>query len=309
MSNESVAFGFSEFTTWPWPFSKDIERYRHHGASVIEICEFKLAYKDYACALSGLGDALRPSSVQMLVHSVFPDSMAPEPLDPCDRIAAMKRGIEQSAPYLPAGTPFIVITGAPPQRNIREAVDRTARALSELGDFAEERGMKIAFEPLSPATVHTDTAIWSLDDGLDLVEAVGHSSVGICIDTWNVWQTPKLEEAIRACRSRILVVQLSDWRTPRATADRYVLGDGVLPLAGMMRAIRSTGYEGPWVVEILSALHLPDSLWKSDLDDVLERNRRNFERLWKESEPDRIAVKGVATLERPDNSQTQTRPR
>jgi sugar phosphate isomerase/epimerase len=272
-------FGYSEFTTWPWPFRKDLDRYRRHGASVIEICEFKLAHNDYSQLAELEAYELRPSSVQMKVHSVFVDSMASKPEDPADRIHAMKDAIAGSAPYLPAGTPFIVITGAPPDGNMRRAVTRTVEALEELGDFAGSLGMKIAFEPLSPVNIHTDTAVWYLDQGLEIVERVDHPHVGICIDSWNVWQTPNLDAVIRQCGNRILVVQLSDWQCPRSTADRFTLGTGEIPLNRFIGSIRSTGYNGPWVVEILSSMHLEGSLWKSDLDAVLRQNREAFEQL------------------------------
>ncbi len=277
-------FGFSEFTTWPWSFRKDVEEYAKHGASVIEVCEFKLAHKDYASDLQLVQQyGLRPASIQMQVHSVFVDSMAGKPEEPDDRIEAMKEAIELSAPYLPAGTPFIVITGIPPKGNIREAVDRTVDALKQLGDFAAERGMKIAFEPLSPVNLHKDTAVWYLDQGLEVVERAGHPNVGICIDTWNVWQTPALSDVIAQCGDRILVVQISDWKTPRSTADRYSLGDGEIPLKEIIGDVRRTGFTGPWVVEILSSMHLEGSLWKSNLEDVLRKNRAAFEQLWNET--------------------------
>lgn len=281
--NAPYRFGFSEFTTWPWSLKQDVERYPLHGATDIEICEFKLAHENYEL-LRDLG-GLRPASVQMQVHAVFVDSMASRPEDPKDRIAAMKRAIAGSAPYLPQGTPFVVITGIAPNGDVRYAVERTAQALAELGDAAAGCGMRIAFEPLSPVNVHTDTAIWTLEQGIELVERVAHPNVGICIDSWNVWEGKNVDALIERCGQRIFLVQLSDWQTPRSTADRFTLGDGVIPLAPMMRAIRRAGYEGAWVVEILSSLHLDGSLWKADLDGVLERNRRAFEQLWNDSAP------------------------
>jgi sugar phosphate isomerase/epimerase len=273
-------FGFSEFTTWPWSYKKDLQKYREHGADVVEICEFKLAHEDYEALEELKAYNLSPASIQMKVHSVFVDSMAGKPEEPLDRIAEMKNAIAKSAPHLPEGTPFVVITGIAPRGNFRAAVDRTVEALKELGDFAGEHRMNIAFEPLSPVNIHTDTAVWYLDQGLEVVERVNHPNVGICIDSWNVWQTPNLDEVIRQCSKRILLVQLSDWKTPRSTADRFTLGTGDIPLAKMIGAIRRTGYGGPWVVEILSSMHLDGSLWKSNLDDVLRTNREAFERLW-----------------------------
>jgi sugar phosphate isomerase/epimerase len=279
-------FGFSEFTTWPWSFKKDVECYKAQGADCIEVCEFKLAHNDYGEQLQFIGrQGLTVASVQAKVHSIFVDSMAPTPKDPQDRVQAIKDAIALSAPHLPKDTPFIVITGVAPEGNARKAVETTVESLKELGDFAAKHHVKIAFEPLNPININTDTAVWGLDHGLDLVEKVNHEAVGICIDTWNIWETPDLEGVIRRCGKRILVIQLSDWRMPRSTADRYTLGQGEIPLAKIFRAVRETGFAGPWVVEILSSLHLDGSLWKSDMEEMLRKNHEAFDRLWRESDP------------------------
>ncbi len=47
-------FGVSEFTTWPWPFERDVERYAAHGVDAIEVCEFKLNRNDYAPQLQSV---------------------------------------------------------------------------------------------------------------------------------------------------------------------------------------------------------------------------------------------------------------
>jgi sugar phosphate isomerase/epimerase len=283
MMSKSYTFGYSEFTTWPWSFKKDIEAYRRHGADVVEVCEFKLPHNDYSDLVLLRESGLTASSIQMKVHSIFVDSMAGKPEDPADRIHTMKEAITASAPHLPPGTPFIVITGIPPDKNVRKAVERTIEGLKELGEHAAAHDMRIAFEPLSPVNIHTDTAVWYLDQGLDVVERVNHPAVGICLDSWNVWQTPDLAGVIAQCAKRIFIVQLSDWNTPRSTADRYSLGSGTIAFVPLLRAIRQTGYDGPYVIEILSSLHLEGSLWKADMDRVLDENRTVFERLWKES--------------------------
>jgi sugar phosphate isomerase/epimerase len=279
-----MKFGFSEFTTWPWSFEEDVREYKAAGAEWIEVCEFKLAQQEYARGLRLAADSgLTVGSVQAKIHSIFPDSMESMTKEPRDRLAAIKNAITLSAPSLPKGTPFIIITGIAPEANMRKAVDATIDALKELGDFAGEHGMKIAFEPLNPINLHLDTAVWGLDRGLALVERVNNPNVGICIDTWNIWETPDLYDVIAACGKRILVIQASDWKMPRSPADRYSLGDGDLPLAGIFRAIRKTGFDGPWVVEILSSLHLEGSLWKGDMKAMLRANRDAFMRLWEES--------------------------
>ena len=42
----------------------------------------------------------------------------------------------------------------------------------KLGEHAARHEMRIAFEPLSPVNIHTDTSIWYLDQGIELVDRV-----------------------------------------------------------------------------------------------------------------------------------------
>ena len=70
------------------------------------------------------------------------------------------------------------------------------------------------------------------------------------------------------------MVQVSDWHRPRSGADRISLGDGTIDNAAIVRAVRKTGYAGPYVLEIFSGESLPDSIWRADLDAVIEKKRR-----------------------------------
>lgn len=79
------------------------------------------------------------------------------------------------------------------------------------------------------------------------------------------------------------MVQVSDWRRPRAGADRRSLGEGSIDNAAIMRSVRETGYDGPYVLEIFSAGSLPDSLWRGGLTAMLARNREAFVRIYEMS--------------------------
>jgi sugar phosphate isomerase/epimerase len=280
-------FGISEFTTWPWSFERDVDRFASHGIGAIEICEFKLNRDDYAPQLQSLKrSGLSVSSVQSTVHSLFPDSLAPSPTDPDDRIRHIKAAIDRIAPHVPAGVPFVAITGAAPGGDTQLVYDKAVTAFGELAEFAAQRGMRLAYEPLNPVLFNTDTALWGLDQALELVRRVGHPALGICLDTWNVFQTPDLYGVIATSKDRIFLVQLSDWHRPRSGADRISLGDGTIDNAAIVRAVRKTGYAGPYVLEIFSSESLPDSIWRADLDAVIERNANAFVELWEASEDD-----------------------
>lgn len=273
----SSVFGISQFTTTPWSFEKDLIEYPRAGARAIEICEFKLDRADYAPQLDAVaGAGLVVSSVQTTVHAIFPDSLAPSPLDPEQRIAHIMTAIDRIAPHLPPKTPFVLISGAAPNGDNQHVYQTLLRALPKIADRAAKHGMRIAFEPLNPILFHTDTAIWGLDAALELVEEIGNPSLGICLDTWNVFQTPNLLKTIDRARGKIFVVQISDWQRPRANADRRNLGQGDIPTAAILQAVHQTGYDGPYVLEIFSEESLPDSLWRGDIAGNLELNAREF---------------------------------
>jgi sugar phosphate isomerase/epimerase len=280
----SLPFGVSQFTTWPWSFERDVERYAAHGVPAIEVCTFKLNKDDDAVQLGAIATAgLTVSSVQSEVHSLFPDSLAGQPTAAEDRVRHIKAAIERVAPHVPEQTPFVVITGAAPGGDTAAVYAKALTALADLAQFAAKRRMRIAYEPLNPVLFNTDTALWGLDQALELVDRIGHEALGLCVDTWNIFQTPALHEVIRACGDRIFVVQVSDWHRPRSGADRISLGDGEIDNAAIVRTIRQTGYAGPYVLEIFSGESLPGSIWRSDLDAVIEKNFSTFASMWEKS--------------------------
>jgi sugar phosphate isomerase/epimerase len=279
-----LPFGVSEFTTWPWSFERDVERYSAHGVTAIEVCEFKLDRNDYAPQLKAIAaTGLTVSSVQSEVHSLFPDSLANQPTAPEDRVRHIKRAIERIAPHVPEKTPFVVITGAAPGGDTAMVYEKALEAFADLAEFAAKQKMRLAYEPLNPVLFNTDTALWGLDQALELVRRVGHEALGLCVDTWNIFQTPDLHDVIRACAGRIFLVQVSDWHRPRSGADRISLGDGSIDHVAIVRTIRETGYTGPYVLEIFSGESLPDSIWRSDLDATLHKNLDAFGRVWERS--------------------------
>ena len=253
MKAEPYAFGVSEFTTWPWSFERDVRRYAAHGIAAIEVCEFKLDRDDYSPQLRSIqSSGLAVSSVQSTVHSLFPDSLAPQPAAPEDRIRHIEAAIDRIAPYVRENTPFVVITGAAPGGDTQRVYETAVEAFARLAEYTAERGVRLAYEPLNPILFNTDTALWGLDQALELVERVDHPALGLCVDTWNIFETPDLHDVIRQCRDRIFLVQVSDWRRPRSGADRVSLGDGSIDNAAIVASVRECGYEGPYVLEIFS---------------------------------------------------------
>lgn len=278
----SPLFGVSQFTTTPWSFERDVEEYARLGVDAIEVCEDKLD-KDRAREQIefAVECGLRISSVQPAVRTIFPSRMQPDPVNVSERIARFEHTIDLAGEFA-EGVPFVINTGPPPGGNIREAFDRTVKECRVLADFAGERGARIAIEPLSPALMNVESAIWTIPQAMRIVEQARRDNFGICLDFWNVWQNPNVLEEVRACGDRIFVVHISDWRTPRSFADRHVVGEGEIPTPALLRAVYESGYRGAYSLEIFSD-EVPGSLWESDLSEVITRSRTGLEKAWQEA--------------------------
>lgn len=151
-----------------------------------------------------------------------------------------------------------------------------------MAEIAAQHGARIALEPLNASIVNVETAIWTLEQGMRIVEAVDRANFGICLDFWNVWQNADIERQIVACGDRIFTVEVSDWRTPRSFQDRFIVGQGEIPLPPLLRAIDAAGYTGAYVVEIFSS-GVPDALWDTDLEWVITESRAGLDRAWRQA--------------------------
>jgi len=272
-------FGISEFTTWPWSFEDDVERYARLGADAIEVCEFKLDQARIPEQLPVIGErGLSISSVQPVVRTLFPSQSQSEPADVRVRMDRFCRTIDSFGSHA-AGVPFVTNSGIAPDGNIQYVLDMAVPQYRRVADYAAERGAQVALEPLNAAIMNVESVIWTLEQAVRLVEAVDRPNFGICLDTWNVWQNAGIVDAIVASGERTYCVQVSDWRTPRSFQDRLVPGDGEIPLPALLRAIHDSGYRGPYVVEIFSG-GVPDSLWEGDLEEVVRRSRAGLDAAW-----------------------------
>ena len=122
----------------------------------------------------------------------------------------------------------------------------------------------------------------TLHDGLRLVEATGSDAVGVVIDVWHIERarTPVADLASVPLH-RIIGVELND-ADPDVVGTlfedtvhrRRYCGEGSFDLPGIVAALRTAGWTGPWGVEILSEEHrsLP-------VRDALERAADGARRL------------------------------
>lgn len=280
MSGMPFAFGMNEFTTQPWSFERDLREYADLGVQAIELCEAKLA--EGAAGREQL-EALRESglpvcSVQPAVRTAVPSAMQPSPKGVDERIAAYRASLERLAPVAP-GAVFVTNTGPAPDGDMHRGLEEAVRFHRELAPVAADLGVRLAVEPLNPISLNAETMIWTFAQGVELIERTGVEGLGLCLDTWNLWQDPLLEDGIRSHGELISILQVSDWRTPRSGMDRRSVGTGPIPTGRLLHALAESGYTGACVVEIFSQ-GVPDSLYDGDLRALIRQNRDALEQAW-----------------------------
>ncbi|MFF0161980.1 bifunctional sugar phosphate isomerase/epimerase/4-hydroxyphenylpyruvate dioxygenase family protein [Streptomyces sp. NPDC005263] len=140
------------------------------------------------------------------------------------------------------------------------AVDDDALAaeqLSELADLAQDFGIRVAYEALAWGR-HVST----YDHAWRIVETARHPALGTCLDSFHILSRcsgPKdLEGIADIPGEKIFFLQLAD--APLLAMDvlqwsrhyRCFPGQGGLDVAGLLRHVLATGYDGPLSLEIFN---------------------------------------------------------
>lgn len=115
-----------------------------------------------------------------------------------------------------------------------------AESLREVADYAGERGVRLAIEPLN--RFETDL-VNTVEQGLQLCDLIGRENVGLLLDTFHMnIEEKRVDQAILAAGSRVFHVQVSE-------NDRGTPGSGHVPWDATFDALDAINYEGQIVVE------------------------------------------------------------
>jgi len=152
--------------------------------------------------------------------------------------------------------------------------ERILDGISAILPEARKAGVPLAIEPLHPMQAAERACINTLEQALDVCDALG-DGIGVAVDVYHVWWDPKLEQQIRrAGKKRILGYHICDWRVPTRDLlnDRGMMGDGVIDLPRIRSWMEGAGYTGFHEVEIFSEL----DWWRRDADEVLQTCKDRF---------------------------------
>lgn len=198
--------------------------------------------------------------------------------DPGARRSALednRRAVDEAA-ALGTGTLVLVVGGLPGEgdRDLVAARERVRTAVAELAPYAGSAGVRLALEPLHPVYCADRAVLSTLAQALDIAEEHPVSQVGVVVDAFHLWWDPQLAVQLRRAAGRIASFQVADWVTPLppdVLLARGMMGDGHVDLAGMLRAVDATGYDGDVEVEIFNA-----DVWDADVDDVVATVTRRY---------------------------------
>lgn len=200
-------------------------------------------------------------------------------IDPAERARALddnRRAVDEAA-TLGTDTLVLVSGGLPAgSKDLHGARERIADALGELGPYAEERGVRLAIEPLHPMYASDRCVVSTLTQALDLAERFPAQQVGVTVDTYHIWWDDRAPEQIARAGAggRIHTFQLADWTTPLPEGvlnGRGQIGDGSIDMREWKSYVEAAGYTGSIEVELFN-----DGLWARDGREVLAETAARF---------------------------------
>jgi sugar phosphate isomerase/epimerase len=258
----------SELTTFRWSFEEDVARYQAAGVRAIGVWRQKLADVGDEKGAELLAEAgLVASSLQWAGGFTGSDGRSHE-----ESLADARQAIATAA-AIKAGC-LIIHSGARGVHTHKHARRLFRQALDKLLPLAEERGIALALEPMNSDCGGEFTFLNCFDETLELVAGYNSAGIGIALDTYHWGHQPLLLDRLPELAPRLALVQLGDARQPpaRGEPNRCQLGDGIIPLAEIVRRLEAEGYEGFFEVELMG-----EEIEAADYREVIARSLRTFQ--------------------------------
>ena len=173
-----------------------------------------------------------------------------------DNLEAFKKRCEQFAEL---GAPLVYSPCVTDAKFNADDYAKGARNIRQVAEVARQFQLKVAAE-----FVRSSTFMASLTTALRLHREAAHPNFGILFDCYHFWSGPsKMEDMDLIRPGEIIHAHLNDTQDlPRELLDlqsRVVPGDGVAPLAKILRKLVDQGYSGPISVELfLSKYQMAD---------------------------------------------------
>ena len=287
-----------------WPLDRIVTECARRGIRAISPWRDQVA----AVGLDKIAALLRDTGMELSGYcrgGMFPastDAGLQAALDDNRRAVDEAKALNAPCLVLVVGALPGALAGAPQHKDLARSRAQVTDGIAATLEYARRVGMPLAIEPLHPMYAADRACINTLEQALDLCDALDpprigalgvegsaratlgaqgnehgalgvqrseRAALGVAVDLYHVWWDPKLQPQIeRAGRARLLAFHVCDWLTPTRDLlnDRGMMGDGVIDIPRIRGWVEAAGYAGYSEVEIFSAL----DWWQRDGGEVLD---------------------------------------
>lgn len=191
-------------------------------------------------------DAVRHAGLDVVYLNYGPAARVDDPDGWRADAAVLSRAVDAAA--LLGAECVYFCTGAPGALFGDAAVDALGARLAPVLDHAGHKEVRLTIEPC----VSSRPELGFLHTARDAFEVAAILGTGVCVDLYAVWMERNLFGQMREHLALVDLVQISDFVVGTLTQpNRWVPGDGDLPLGALLDGLASTGYEGMIDLELL----------------------------------------------------------
>jgi sugar phosphate isomerase/epimerase len=168
---------------------------------------------------------------------------------------------------------LVLVCGGIVNNDLDRSREMVVRGIDHLLPYAEQIGLKLGIEPLHPMFAADRSVIVSLSQANAIVDLFKSRNLGVVIDVYHVWWDPEVYSEIARAAGHILGFHVNDWIVPipNILNGRGMMGDGVIAIQRLRKAVTEAGYGGPIEVEIFN-----EALWRLPGSEVLRRIKDRF---------------------------------
>ncbi len=183
------------------------------------------------------------------------------------------RAIEQAEAI---GAPLLVLVcGADPVQSQEISREQIREGIQTILPKAEKAGVKLAIEPLHPMYAADRSAITTMGQANNMVEAINSDSLGVAVDVFHLWWDSGLPDEIQRCGTlgKLFAYHVCDWNVSMNDMlnDRGLMGDGCINLKQIRNWMEKAGFTGYHEVEVFS-----DIYWAMDQKQYLHRIKEAY---------------------------------
>lgn len=144
-----------------------------------------------------------------------------------------------------------------------EGFRRLAAGIRELIDYAEPKGVHLAFEPEPGMFVET------FDDYRELLSLVDGPGFGLCVDVGHVHclEPSPIGDYLAEWHDRIFTIHIEDMQ--RGIHDHLRFGDGSIDFPPVIKTLNDLGYQGGVNVELSRHSHLAPEVLRESFEFLM----------------------------------------